>query len=716
MAEEQVAEATPAEVAETAKTIAEVSQEIDATAESLAALDAPMMFAQAGGAAAGGAAAGGISTAAIVAGVAVVGVAAASGGSSSSGVAVTPVTPGTPAAAVGNSITLTAGNDLADENSATRSGLTSDFVFTTRNDTVNATSSTLTAGDILIDASTTDTDVLNVNLVGTAGTATVSNIETINANMLSGTPILDLTNVTGATRINVSGSVAGTIQGLNAQLESPTIALNGYTRILTVTAANPTGTTAASTAETLNFAVSGGTFGTTAATQSQITIDSAADANAFEVVNLSSDGTAANTLALVSNGDSITRLNLTGTQDLNLRVAHALVTGVTVDGSGNSAATNLVIDRNGATTAATNATNFSGVDKLTFRDSTAGTDTIVVANLAAGTAVDIVSSFAVTGGSIGVFGAASNTADVLALTLDNATASTSTTIGVTNGRVDIQNVETLNITSNGNNTATLGNGNVAWLIGDARTVNITGDTTLSLGITVDNPTAAATTTITAAGLTTGVATIGATIVATAGGANNRFDITGSSSADGITGSAQADTIDGGAGNDAITGSAGGDRIVLGAGNDTYLITTGSVAVASADAATITDFVNGTGTTADIFSIDVSETIGANGAIVANLANYVEGTAAAIVAANNTLHVITDTAYASGALGIAAVEARNAASLDGGALFLNSATGFAELWLFDDSTAASDFVRVAVFENITTLAQVASFDAANFTFA
>jgi hypothetical protein len=90
------------------------------------------------------------------------------------------------------------------------------FSGTTGNDTFNATSSTLSADDRIIDGSTTDTDVMNI--IATADTPTgmdVTYVERINIDWNSfSTPDVDLDNVAGAT-VSLTSSKAGYMGNAN---------------------------------------------------------------------------------------------------------------------------------------------------------------------------------------------------------------------------------------------------------------------------------------------------------------------------------------------------------------------------------------------------------------------------------------------------------------------------------------------------------------------
>ena len=480
------------------------------------------------------------------------------------------VTEGTNTGTAGDSFSLTNGTDLAGGSSASNSGLASTFRFSANNETVTAGLGTLATADTLLDSTTTDFDVLNATLTGASGQFTAQNIETINGTMSAGTPILELDNVSGINNVGVSGTVAGQVDGFNAQVSQPTISLNGYTNTLTVLPTTFAGTSAAGTAETLNLAVSGATFGSSAATRTTITIDGTGGAGTAETVNIASNGDAANTFALgTANAATLGTVNITGAQDATARVTHGDITGVTVAAGTNTGNTTLLIDRNGNGTTATNLANVSGVDTITFRDSTAGTDSLVASGVADGANLASTSVFTAT--TLTVTGAAGNSANTINLGLDHSSANTAVTLGT----LTAQNVETLAIASNGFSSATIGTGNSATLAGDYTAVNISGDTAFTIGSSnIDAPSSGTrTTTVDASGLT-GTATLQASFAGDTD-TTNVFNVTGTANADNITGGAGADTISGGAGNDTLTGGLGNDTITGGAGNDEMDIGTGT---------------------------------------------------------------------------------------------------------------------------------------------
>lgn len=465
--------------------------------------------------------------------------------------------------------TLTNGNDIADGNSAFRGSLVDSFRFTSGNETVSAGISTLTSGDIFIDSSTTDADVLNATLNASSGAFTAQNIETINATMGAGSAALDMTNVLGTKAVNVNGNVAGTVTNFNAQAAGTTYATNAYTKQLTLSPLKLDGTTALTTAETVNLTVTDASFGTTTATRSVVTISGAVNAGQLETLNITSAGTAGNVFQLnTASSATLGAVNLLGTAATTVRVSHADVTGVNVAGAENTGDTVLRIDRNSAGTTPTASQNFSGLDKVQVSDSSGTDDAMNLSSIFNGATIEALNSF--TNSTITVAGAAASTTNTLTVNLDHGTASTSVALGTLN----VQDVETLSIASLGNSTALVASGNSATLNADSTTVTLTGDTSLALTLNIDKAATGSRTTAVNASAITGTATV--TLDASGDTDSvNLYNLTGTANADSLLGTAvAANTISGGAGKDTITGGRLNDTIDAGADDDTVNIFSG----------------------------------------------------------------------------------------------------------------------------------------------
>jgi hypothetical protein len=458
--------------------------------------------------------------------------------------------------------TLTAGTDLAGVASSSNAGLASTFKFSSGNEVVDGMTATIQAADTLVDGSTTDNDVLNITSTGTMNAVTSVNIETVNVAMSAGTPTAVFTNFSGLKNINVSGAVAATV----TDAEAAQISVSNYTRVLTVNETLIDGTTAGANPDVTNITVSGLSFGTTAATQSGVTL-TAGTAGVLETLNITSSGATENAFALDAGTNvTLSTVNLLGDANVTVRVDHDDINGVTINGAANTARTTLLIDRQSDGASATNLANVNGIDVYAFRDSTAGTDSVVVAGIADGSTVDVRSTFNVSTNNIGVRGATSSTTNVLSVNLDHATADTRLQLGT----LDVQDVETLNLASNGHATALIAAGNEVSLVGDMTAIAMTGDTAIALTVNIDAPTTGTrSTAINASAMTAAVS-----VTANDTNTTNLYTITGTALSDTLVGGAGANVINGGEGNDAITGGAANDTIDAGAGNDTITVTAG----------------------------------------------------------------------------------------------------------------------------------------------
>jgi hypothetical protein len=439
------------------------------------------------------------------------------------------------------------------------------------------------------------------------------------------------------------------------------ISTDSYGQILTVEA-DLSGTTAASTANTINTAVSGSTFGSTVATQSTILIDNTdAGTDTLETLNIASNGSAANVVYLNTSTDTnFSTINVTGGTAATVRFDHADVTGLTVVAGTNTADVDILIDRNGATTTATNILNMSGAETISFRDSTAAGDEGDVTGVAAGQNLVYVSDF--TAADIDLAGVSRTApAATVTVTLDNATAATDLDIG---GNMDIQDVTAINIVSNGNpTTATAATAENAFtLVGDATSITLTGDTHIDTTLNIDASgalaNAARAVTVDASGMTgtayveleAGASTlVSYTMTGTANADTLAANAAGSSmtagaGADTITGGAGADTIIGGDGIDTVTPGAGADSLTLGAGADIVImgaIDVTAVAQVSTHAASLTLAANDSvivtvGTVAKTYALSAQDVTG-NATLdavelEANLANFINSSFTGVTAA------------------------------------------------------------------------------------
>lgn len=613
----------------------------------------------------------------------------------------------------GQQFSLTVGQDYADNTSSFKNGglISSNFKFTTGNETVTANAGTLGNTDALADSSTTDADVLNATLTsGAAATTTIQNIETLNLTSTVANSGLSFAGVTGAKKVTLTGTANSQLTNVNATA-APAFEINNYSKALTLDVVTLAGTTAAGTAESLSVKLSGVAAGGTALAPviPALTLTATA-AGTLETLNLESAGTAKNTLAvnLGAGANAVAKTVVTGAADLDLMVANAMINGQTLDGAGHTGVLNLIVDRNGATTAVTNLTNVTGADVYTFRDSTAGGDALVASGLASGSTVAL--TYSTTGASsLAVKGAAAGKADSLTLVLDNAADATNTAVATS---LTVTDVETLNIKSEGGTTA--GNSIAGLTVTAGSTVTVDGSTKLALDLAAASLVsvvevkgsgahsvdfAAAATYAEGKSLTidgsaaTGKLTLnGSDFTGTAGGTAETLTIRGGSNDDTITahGGANARSIiDAGAGVDTVN-VATAANVTLGAGADKLNVTalTGGI--------TVTDFTTGAG--GDVLSVDVGAAMTFGGVGAAGVAGQL---------------IIANAAVANDAAAQALV---NGAAGEYAVIVINNATGVAELWYDANGTAGGE-VKLATFENITTVGVLtdatSGFVAANF---
>jgi hypothetical protein len=252
--------------------------------------------------------------------------------------------------------------DIASGTQALNGSLSNTFRFSDSNEIVNGITATMEVGDTLLDTSTADADVMNVTVTG-ATTATTVNIETINITYAVAGQDFTAVN-TATTTYNIAGAVAGS---LSTPAAGSTINLTDFGRVLTVEGVVLTGTTALGSAESMTIDLSGATHGGTAATNTGVVIDGTTNAN-LETLNIGSNGTAANAFTLsVNNSETVGTVVTSGSADLTIRAAEALLDGKTVTGTASTGEVNLSFDT--ASNITTNAANWTGVDNIVYRDS-----------------------------------------------------------------------------------------------------------------------------------------------------------------------------------------------------------------------------------------------------------------------------------------------------------------------------------------------------------
>ncbi len=525
--------------------------------------------------------------------------------------------------AVGQTFTLTTSVDLM-------TGGTGDDVFYGSVIGDLATGTTLNPGDNLKGGDGTDRLEITISGDPTATTQILqtTGVETYNIgnyDSANGTDLtLGLSSVTGLKNINMTGGNGDTlftgvaaVVGLSGSNSSGDIKVTYASGVLA-------GTEDTQAITLSNFGLSNDSptitvadAGATAGTAETVTIASSGTAN---FATLSTDNnhktvtvTGAAALTLDLNPETaITKLDASAATGAltakNLGASKIALTGgagndVVIDTNGNFDADDTVTGGNGtdslglyAAITAANAKNITGFEKLVL-----GLNVTQAVNAFTGIATLVVDHTAVNGSANGsnktssfssaagtesleirtqsetddvtVALATNGTADSIAVTLGTATAA------VTVDVLDLDNYETITLTSQGNaNTIT------DLTASSLKTLNIAGEK----AITIDSNSTGTWTalkTVDASKATANV-TLGALDAAgtiTGGAGNDTFE--GSSSADSVTGGAGNDTIKGGGGNDTLDGGDGNDSITAkdasqdvikgGAGDDTITGATGN---------------------------------------------------------------------------------------------------------------------------------------------
>ncbi|EAQ05348.1 beta strand repeat-containing protein [Yoonia vestfoldensis] len=559
----------------------------------------------------------------------------------------TPTTPTTPVTPAGQTFTLTPLVDIASDTTALTGSAASTFRFTGADEVVNGMTATMAATDTLLDGSTTDNDVLNVTLTG-ATTITTMNIETINLSYV--VAAADFTGAnTGTTTYNVSGAVAGV---LSTPASAATIALNDYDRVLTVEGLTLTGTTAAGSAESMSIALSGASYGTTAATQTGVTIDGT-DGEQLETLNIASNGSSANSFALAfQSTETVGTYTITGAQDLTMRVADAKVSGTTINATGNTGTVAISLDTGSGITVS--AANWTGVDNIVLRDSDTTAGAATLNSTASGQNVVVANSVSTL--TVAATGA-TYTAPAAAASLE--LNGTSTTSGVTVTTYAVQNATALNLSSLGlaSSTSTTAANTISNLDGDFTRINITGDTSLAITDLDIEATETATTATTARAVVLDASAMtGNAFVNITASADSKvsYSITGTAGADTIVMNQSGGTVISGAGNDTVTSGNGADTVSLGAGTDTYNVSFGvdtltlgagndtvDIDAATASAvAQVSTVVNSTATYTHVGTVSDTISVTINGTVYSTTIGAAGGTAD-IAAASSLSQFITE---------------------------------------------------------------------------
>ena len=492
------------------------------------------------------------------------------------------------------------------------------------------------------------TDTLFAQMNASITPASLTNVEVLSVEAQAAVTIDLNSGDASLTTIKSMNSGANLLTVSNLQSVPTSFVLSNVTGGLTASIANSklTGTSDATTVDLSNV-----TAGT-------ITLQTVTAAGGFETVTVNSGGSVANTATLTDgNGTSLTRVNITGSQELSLTLSDTTVT--TFDGS---AATNKLT----MTAAATNGQNMtitggSAADVITVNGYTtadiinggAGTDRLVITNAeaVAATAVQTnvtlietiqlsdglngavnIANFNATGIRFGANMGGASSIDYAAgtslLDLQNRVGA-ATTVNI----AGVATTDVLNVTY-GSSTAAGAFGANAITINGAETVNVTIATAAgAFGSTFAITDTAASQTLNVLGafgatftgavradaINASAMTGAATLTLTGGTGTTATTITGTANDDVLNGSTVGDIINGGSGNDTIanvvtgTATTGGDVLSGGAGFDTYVIRGSSavqtgVALSTVLSATsqIADFtVGSTVATSDILSLSAT---------------------------------------------------------------------------------------------------------------
>jgi len=440
------------------------------------------------------------------------------------------------------------------------------------NDTFTATNLTLTAGDVIVDSSSTDSDTLTVTVANStvaAGTttSTMSGIENVIFNFNSvATPTATVTAMgSGTVTINqASTAAAATVTSAG---NVTVVGGTGVTGLLTVnqTAASAL-TVQAGNATTVT--TTGGTTGSTtitgAATNIDTTVTTANVTTSAAAGTIDLNNVGAADVATVSAG-ATTTLTSTGIETLSLS-GNGVASVITMDGNANGTATNLIGSQDLTVAYTQGGGAVSAISSGTVTNTNTGNSTIRV-TLAAGAGetevytsipttvtLDLIGtanagdSVSVSNGAV-VTAGADTTAD-LAITLPAATAATNVlnltanqdqTAGIT-----VANAKTVNLVSaadTGTGADADGTMSLVALVTGTANVVVTGSSPLTL-------TAASTANKIDASALTGVLTVATTVANTAtitgGTGNDVFTLVNDA----------AGTWNGGAGTDTLIGPAG----------------------------------------------------------------------------------------------------------------------------------------------------------------
>lgn len=528
-------------------------------------------------------------------------------------------------------------------------------VGTANNDTLDASLKTTVAGRLQtwnnadqIDGAA-GTDTLFAQLTAGVTAASFKNVEILDIEAQANLTVDLNTGDAALTTIKSSNSGANALTVQNIQSAPTNYALTNTTGNLTSTVVN---TKLAGTADAATLDLNNVTAGT-------VTLQPVAAGSGYETITVNSNGSVANTLTSLTdgNGTTLTTVNVAGAQQLTVTLADTTVTTVNAStmtgvlnltvaagntqnmaitgGSGNDvistsvtytsadtinggAGTDRLVLSNGEAVAATTTqANVSNVEVIGLSDGLNGAVTVNnfgatglrfgaammgagTVNYAAGTAGLDLQANASAGNALTATMAGTATNDVMNITMGSLVAGN--TFGT--GNVTINGAETVNLLSQGG-ANTFGGTFTITDTAATQALVITG----SQNITFTGAVRADT--VDASGMTGA-----ATLTLTAGTSTTATSITGTANADSLTGSSAGDIINGGAGADTIANvttaviATAADVLTGGAGFDTFILrgdlASGAVATILNQAPLITDFtVGSSATTTDILQLSAT---------------------------------------------------------------------------------------------------------------
>jgi len=504
------------------------------------------------------------------------------------------------------------------------------------------------------------TDTLFAQITASVTPAKLSNIEVADLEVQTNALTVDLNvgdDKLSTLKFSNNGGNDITVSNVNSAIATYEILNNSAgAGAVTVTVANAklTGTSDAATINLSNVSTATIAIGTVAA------------GSGYETLTVNSGGSVKNggTADLIlddGNGTSLTTVNFTGAIALDIDFTPATITtvnaatmtaaldvqfaaangqAVTVTGgtgndiidvagfattdtvNGGDGTDRLVLTNAEAIAATTARTNVTNVEWIRLSDTTNGTG-ITLANLggASMTGLQLGSAVDHTGNVVATFAAGTANYDRQDST-DNGNETQTLTIS------GVATTDILNVTLGTTGAASTWNGNGAFTINGAETVNILSQgaaNTIGGALTLTNTAATEaivvtgsqsltiTGAVTADSLNASGMTGAATLTMGGGSSTQSITITGTGNADTIIGGTVADILTGGAGADTIqnavsgANSAANDILTGGAGFDTFRIVGSSASAANyTGSAFISDFTVGSTTTStDILSIDVT---------------------------------------------------------------------------------------------------------------